>query len=181
MMNNPNLIERHPFLYKIYHESMLSKPLFTIKLACIYVNYKWCALVQYIESIPRALGMKDRRFMKLKSYKNKYRGKRCFIVCTGPSLTIEDLEMLGDEYVFGMNSICLIHDRTKWKPDFYGIQDVAVYEKLKESVLSSDNGVVFAPYYYKKHYTTPDDWVYWHMCGSYHLFEMIYQKSYYSK
>lgn len=30
----------------------------------------------------------------IKALKNKYLGQRCFIVCTGPSLKIEDLEKI---------------------------------------------------------------------------------------
>jgi len=152
-----------------------------VKQVGVYVKYKFYAALQYAESLPRLFGWRDKRFMPLKQYKNKFKGKRCFIACTGPSLTIEDLEKLEKEYVFGMNSICLIHDKTNWKPDFYGIQDVAVFEKLKEQLLSTDNGVVFAPYWYRKHRKTPSDWIYWHMCGSYHIYELIYGPKYFTK
>ena len=180
-MENQNFIDRNRFLYRIYHESVFSGLLHKVKQAGVFIKYKWRAALQYAESIPRALGWKDKRFMPLKSYKAKYIGKRCFIACTGPSLTIEDLEKIGNEYVFGMNSICLIHDKTTWKPDFYGIQDVLVYDKLKDSIHSTDNGVVFAPYGYRKHRKTPKEWVYWHMCGSYHIYEMIYPKRFFAK
>jgi len=136
-----------------------------------YPYQKIRASRQYIESIPRAVGYKDKRFTKLYNLKNKYQGKRCFVTCTGPSLTIEDLEKLSGEYVFGMNSIALIHDKTTWKPDFYGIQDVYVYEKIKNSIMSTDNGIVFVPMSYKKRFNTPDNWIYWHMCGAYHMYE----------
>lgn len=180
-MYKQNFIDRNPFFYKVYHESFLSNFLHKVKQIGVYFYYKSRAAEEYIASIPRALGWKDKRFLPLKGYHNKYRGKRCFITCTGPSLTIEDLEKLGDEYVFGMNSICLIHDKTDWKPDFYGIQDILVYNKLKDKLLSTDNGVVFAPYWYQKHRNTPSDWIYWHMCGSYHLYEMIYGTRWYTK
>lgn len=180
-MENKNFIDRNPFLYRIYHESFLSVPLHKIKEFGVFFRYKSEALLQYIQTLPRALGTKDVRFMPLKAYKNKYKGKRIFITCTGPSLTIEDLEKLKDEYVFGMNSICLIHEKTDWKPDFYGIQDLSVFEKIKDVLLATDNGIVFAPHDYKKKYGTPNDWVYWHMCGSYHIYELIYGPRYFTK
>ena len=34
----------------------------------------------------------------VKKFENKYNGKRCFIIATGPSLTMEDLGLLKDEY-----------------------------------------------------------------------------------
>lgn len=180
-MENENFIDRSPFLHKVYHESILAVPLHKVKEFGVFLRYKSKAAGQFLKTIPRALGVKDDRFMPLKAYKDKYKGKRIFITCTGPSLTIEDLEKLKNEYVFGMNSICLIHDKTDWKPDFYGIQDESVFNKVKDALLSTDNGVVFAPYYYKKHYGTPDYWVYWHMCGSYHIYELIYGPRYFTK
>ena len=122
------------------------------------------------------MGLKDNRFEPLRQMKGKYAGKRCFIACTGPSLTIKDLELLKNEYVFGMNSICLIHDQTDWKPDFFGIQDKNVFEKVKDTLLKTDNGLCIMPYGFKKNYQTPDNWIYFHMSGSYHLYEMDYNK-----
>lgn len=181
MENKKNFIDRSPILYKVYHESILSGPLHALKQFGIFIKFKCEAFNQLIQSLPRKYGFKDNRFLPLLKYKNRYKGKRCFVTCTGPSLTIEDLEKLGNEYVFGMNSICLIHDKTKWKPDFYGVQDVLVFDKIKETVLTTDNGVVFAPYNYKKKYNTPKEWIYFHMCGSYHLYEMIYPKRFFAK
>lgn len=180
-MENRNIIDRHPVLHKIYHDSFLSGLLHFVKQAAIFVKYKYKAAIQYLLSVPRELGFKDSRFLPLKTYKDKYKGKRCFITCTGPSLTISDLEMLEGEYVFGMNSIALIHDKTYWKPDFYGIQDSCVFHKLKDNIFSTDNGVIFAPYSYRKKYNTPSSWIYWHMCGAYHLYEMIYPMKYFAK
>jgi hypothetical protein len=74
------------------------------------------------------------QYARLQEFKDKYKGKRCFIVATGPSLLIEDLEKLNGEYCFGMNSICKLYDRTTWRPDFYGIQDIMVYDAMKEAL-----------------------------------------------
>lgn len=180
-MENKNFIDRNPFLHKVYHNSFLAVPLHKVKQYGFFIKYKSEAITQYLQTIPRILGIKDRRFIPLKAYKNKYKGKRVFITCTGPSLTIEDLEKLQGEYVFGMNSICLIHDKTNWKPDFYGIQDAHVFDKIKEPLLATDNGVVFAPYQYYARKNTPSNWVYFHLSGSYHLYEMVYGPRYFAK
>ena len=58
-------------------------------------------------------------FLWIKDYRNMYEGKRCFIIATGPSLTVEDLEKLKNEYTFGMNSLCLAGDRTDFVPTFF--------------------------------------------------------------
>ena len=36
-------------------------------------------------------------FRFIDEIKNKYKGQRCFIIATGPSLTVEDVERLNDE------------------------------------------------------------------------------------
>ena len=112
------------FLQWVYRETFLSKPLHKLYQYCDWAILIIQTKVQAYDASRRRNGFDDNRFSRLKSLKGKYAGKRCFITCTGPSLTIEDLEKLEGEYVFGMNSISLIHDKTKWKPDFYGIQDI---------------------------------------------------------
>ena len=52
---------------------------------------------------------------KYKALKNKHEGKRCFIVCTGPSLTLEDVNKLKNEYTFSMNNIFKCYDKTDWQ------------------------------------------------------------------
>lgn len=79
----------------------------------------------------RANGKDDPLYTWLKARKNQYQGKACFVVATGPSLRTADLELLRDVYSFSMNSCILSFGETSWRPDFYGIQDVYVYEKLK--------------------------------------------------
>ena len=124
-MNNfiQKIYNNSPVFYKIYQESFLKKPLHKIKQYCRFLNYKTKMAYEYFQTIPRRMGYNDPRYSNLLAMKDRYKGKRCFITCTGPSLTIEDLEKLEGEYAFGMNSICLIHDKTQWKPDFFGVQD----------------------------------------------------------
>ena len=37
------------------------------------------------------------------------------------------------------------------------------------------------PYFYKKHFNLPDNYIYFHMSGAYHLYEMIYGPKYFAK
>ena len=71
-------------------------------------------------------------YEKLKSLKDQHKGERCFIVATGPSLRIEDLNLLRNEFTFSMNSIFLLFDETDWRPTYYGIQFPDLYQKSKE-------------------------------------------------
>lgn len=176
-------LQNNATVKKIYYSNALSRvirPFWHTIVRCNYfVTCKIRAFFEYIESIPRALGYKDPRYEAFRQLHNKYKGKRCFITCTGPSLTISDLEMLKDEYVFGMNSICLIHDKTDWKPDFFALQDGLVFNRIKDYILNTDNGLMIFPDTYKKKKLIPQDWVTFHMCGYYHLYEYRFIKTHF--
>jgi hypothetical protein len=66
---------------------------------------------------------------KILQLKNKYNGKRCFIIGNGPSLTPEDLERLKAEYTFASNKVYKIFDKTTWRPTFYMVVDPIVLEE----------------------------------------------------
>lgn len=56
---------------------------------------------------------------KLRRWKDRHAGERCFIVGNGPSLRETPLERLTGEYSFALNSIAKIYDKTAWRPTFY--------------------------------------------------------------
>ena len=62
---------------------------------------------------------------ELKKYKDIHKGNRIFLIGNGPSLRIEDLEILrkNKAICFGFNRIYHIYDRTKWRADYVGITD----------------------------------------------------------
>lgn len=72
----------------------------------------------------------ESKFKTIASLKNKYKGKRCFIVATGPSLTMEDLNRLNGEYVLGVNAVSKLVADLTYIPQYLGIQDMAVYDKI---------------------------------------------------
>lgn len=65
------------------------------------------------------------RNKKLEKIRGLYKGKRCFIVGNGPSLTVEDLEFLhrNGEICFASNRIDRIYDKTNWRPNFICVMD----------------------------------------------------------
>lgn len=176
-----NLYAKSPFLTKLYKQTFIGSILKIFVNLPYYIKYKFKSIIEYLSIIPRAIGVEDKRFMPLKELKQKYAGKRVFVTCTGPSLTIEDLELLKNEYVFGMNSIAKIHALTDWKPDFYAIQDVKVYKAISKELHNTDNGLVFAPLYFKKRLFAPSNWIYWPMLSSYHLYEMYRTHKYFAR
>jgi hypothetical protein len=92
----------------------------------------------------RVLGIKGKYdYSKLKSFKDKHKGERCFIVGTGPSLTLEDLQLIKNEYSFSVNSIVLSYADTDWRPTYYAIQDRFGYEKLKDAIREAKMPYVF--------------------------------------
>ena len=56
---------------------------------------------------------------QVKKFKNIHQGKRCFIICNGPSLRIDQLNQLKKEITFGLNRVYYLFDKTDWRPDYY--------------------------------------------------------------
>ena len=57
----------------------------------------------------------------LRKFKDIHKGKRCFLVGNGPSVTYEDLDCLrrNKEICFGVNAGYRAFENTKWRPDYY--------------------------------------------------------------
>lgn len=62
--------------------------------------------------------------------KDTHKGKRCFIIGNGPSLTAGDLSLLKNEYTFAANRIYYMFDKTTWRPTFYCAQDQVVIDDI---------------------------------------------------
>ncbi len=73
---------------------------------------------------------------EIEKFHNIHSGKRCFIVATGPSLRIEDLNLLKEknEICISMNEIFHIFDKTKWKPHYYLMDDCRELVKNKDLI-----------------------------------------------
>lgn len=115
-------------------------------------------LICYIKRKIRNAIIKFKRFLFKKEiekskdlivqFKNKYEGKRCFIIGNGPSLTVSDLEKLKGETTFASHGIFYIYDKTDWRPTFYCAQDAKLisekYDVIKNFCSESINffGVV---------------------------------------
>ena len=88
------------------------------------------------------------------AYKDKYAGKRCFLIGNGPSLRAEDLDVLAanGEVCFAFNRIYNIFDQTKWRPDFYISQDEKMLQGCADVVDRTSLGVKFIPINLKWYY-----------------------------
>lgn len=66
---------------------------------------------------------------KLKQYKDIHKGERCFIIGNGPSLKVQDLEEINNEYSMASNRIFAIYNETSFRPTYYFAQDQSVIQK----------------------------------------------------
>lgn len=90
----------------------------------------------------RRIGFTDSSLLDIKGYKDIHKNKRCFIIATGPSLRVSDLDKLKDEITLSVNSICHMFDKTEWRPTYYGIQDEVGFDRVKGS-LNNENRSIY--------------------------------------
>lgn len=82
---------------------------------------------------------------RLEKFKNIHCGERCFIVATGPSLTMEDLETLkeNNEICISVNGILKAFDHTGWHPDYYVVSDPFCTYTWKDEIIDMNVGEKF--------------------------------------
>jgi hypothetical protein len=97
---------------------------------------------------------------RLASYRNKYAGKRCFLVGNGPSLTIEDLNKIQGELSFGCNRINMVFDLTAWRPDFYCLSEQVLAKTISRDLKKSGSTLFVSRSAYKQMAHKPADTVY---------------------
>lgn len=128
----------------------------------------------------RAKGIGGNKYKKLLGFKDMHKGERCFIIATGPSLTMEDLESLKGEYTISMNSICKIYDETDWRPTYYAIQDHHVFNKMQDILRKHPEVPVFISDNIKRKYKREPQWIEFPTDTMYHSYDMKIGK-YYAK
>ena len=77
--------------------------------------------------------------------RDKHKGERCFVIGNGPSLTIEDLELLKGEITFAANRIYMLFDRTDWRPTYYFCVDNILYGADHRKINKIDAELRFVP------------------------------------
>lgn len=65
---------------------------------------------------------------RLAALRDKYAGRRCFIIGNGPSLNEIDMRKLKDEVTIGCNGLFMIFDKIGFQPTFYTVEDWLVAE-----------------------------------------------------
>lgn len=82
-----------------------------------------------------------------KSLKNKYAGRRGFVIGNGPSLRLEDLTRLheSNEFSVASNKIFLAFEEIPWRPNIFTIADGLVWDNIGHKV-HQDISVVHTRY-----------------------------------
>lgn len=119
----------------------------------------------------------------LKKYHNIHKGERCFIVCTGPSLTIEDLEKLKNEKTFSMNSVLKLYDKTNFRPTYYVIEDRLVYGVLEKEINDSykDKNNLFTTDKINKKFKLNEKWNVFKFAAAYNSYKSWFENKFFCK
>ena len=76
------------------------------------------------------------------SLKDKYKGRRGFVIGNGPSLKLEDLDAIKDDISIASNKIYMCYDEVNWRPSLYTITDELVWPKVAFEVHKYEKRVI---------------------------------------
>lgn len=90
-------------------------------------------------------GMLNADKKKISHLKDSHKGEVCFIVGNGPSLTLEDLELIKDYDSFACNRIYKIYNNTEWRPKYYVSQDLGILDEVQKDldIIMENSDIVF--------------------------------------
>lgn len=86
---------------------------------------------------------KEERFSNLKKWKDIHKGKRCFVVATGPSLTTVDYLKMKEEYTIGVNGLCLWFQKHGVETDYFVVSDDDVFRRVESTLAKAKSTKVF--------------------------------------
>lgn len=82
---------------------------------------------------------------KIRRFKDIYKGERCFVIGTGPSLNKANLGLVKGEILFGVNTLFKGFERLGIRCKYYAVSD-SIEWRQSRSVLLSNNMIVFTPH-----------------------------------
>jgi hypothetical protein len=97
-------------------------------------------------------------YKSLDGLKNSERGKPCFVIANGPSLEIEDLDLLERNNVvtIGSNKIYRCFDQTRWRPKYFTVADYLNAENDNREI-DELSMIKFIPYSLKSFFKNKED------------------------
>jgi hypothetical protein len=84
--------------------------------------------------IPERWKYLSKNYHNLRSLKDIHKGRRAFLIGSGPSLSISDLDKLQNEISFACNKIFLIFNDTHWRPTYYSVIDSMVAQNCAREI-----------------------------------------------
>lgn len=75
--------------------------------------------------------------------KNRYAHQKCFIVATGPSLSVEDLLVLREQKIFSFGVNGILKLKEQWEPDAFVAIDAEFLEKNKKNISECNSAYKF--------------------------------------
>lgn len=131
----------------------------------------------FLEKDQNSTDHSPENIQKWQLLKNKYYGKRCFIIGNGPSLNKHDLSSLQNEYTFGVNGIFYKTEEMGFKPTFYVVEDNHVIDDNLEKINEYECLYKFFPLEHKKKIKTTKNILYFdYECGFYNQNSPFYSK-----
>ena len=76
----------------------------------------------------------SRHRKRIQQLRDRYAGRRCFVIGNGPSLSQTPLDPLTNEVTIASNSIFLLFRETSFRPTFYTVEDQLVAEDRAPSI-----------------------------------------------
>jgi len=110
------------------------------------------------------------KIAELKSLKNTHSGRSCFVIGTGPSLRVEDLETISRNGIvtFAPNRIYEICEKYDWHPTYYICQDHNIIRTFKDRIAGIKAKLSFFPVEYHNVFK-----------GSNYRFFVLHEREYY--
>ncbi|MBE0556876.1 MAG: DUF115 domain-containing protein [Proteobacteria bacterium] len=109
-----------------------------------------------------ALQRNEQRFLR---YKDRYLGRRAFVLGNGPSLNKCRLDLLDNEYTFGVNSIFL---KNGFSPTFYVVEDTFVAEDRGVEICNLSRPTKFFGNYLEYCLQETPNTIWMNVCVQYH-------------
>jgi hypothetical protein len=75
-------------------------------------------------------------YKRLSEFKDIHKGKRAFVIGSGPSLRVSDVDRLKNEVTFACNKIYLAFNETEWRPTYYSVIDRMVAKNNSDMIQS---------------------------------------------
>lgn len=121
----------------------IKKNAFLSKIALRWVHFK----------VAKRQRKENKEILKgWKALKDIHKGARCFIIGTGPSLTVSDLEKLNNEITFATNRIYELFPKTEWRPTYYVNQDHNLITTFTDKIRMVRAEKLFLPVDYKNQF-----------------------------